>query len=210
MKKIFCLIWIIILAGCSSDVYWELDTSTPYVGPYLDESYFEIEELSINNKGSGKAFEVTLNYAVDGDTAHFNTPYDDIYTSSFRFFNVDTEETYGTLEEWGKPASNYTKYILENAYSIVLQNDVNDALTDNYGRGLAWVWVKDDIDSEYELLNASLLSNGLATIKYTYGAGTKMYYNNKSYLSYLYESQSYGENNKLGMHGSALDPYWVY
>ncbi len=214
MRKFFCLLSIFILTGCintSTNLIWELDTTIEYTGPYLDDSYFEIESLSIDELGSGKAFEVTLNYVVDGDTARFNTPYDSIYTSSFRFFNIDTKETSSSnQEEWGKPATMFTKEILENAYSIVLQTDIGDAITDNYNRGLVWVWVKDNQNSDYQLLNYRLTQAGLATVRYLYGAGEKMYYNDKSYLDYLYEAESYSKEHNLGIYSNLIDPYWDY
>lgn len=214
MKKLLALLSIFILGGCinteSNDAFWQLDTTIDYTGPYLEDSYFEIEDLTIGSKGSGKAFEVTLNYVTDGDTARFYTDYSDVYTSSFRFFCVDTEESTNEEEEWGKPGTYFTKAILENAYSIALQTDKGDSVTDNYSRGLVWVWVKDTADSEYQLLNYRLAQAGLATVKYTYGAGEKMFYNDKSYLDYLYEAEDYAEDNKLGMHSDLLDPYWDY
>lgn len=209
MKKIFCLFSIFILTGCFVQGYWEIE-DLPYTGPYLESHYFDIENLEIDSLGTGKAFEVTLNYVTDGDTARFYTPYDSIYTSSFRFFNIDTKEATTTKEEWGFPGTEYTKEMLENAYSIVLQTDNNDAVTDNYNRGLVWVWVKDNENSNYELLNYKLLQQGLATVRYTYGAGEYMFYNDISYLDYLYEAEEYAIKNNLGMYSNLLDPYWDY
>lgn len=213
MKKIISLLSITVLFGCSlesTNEYWSLDTTINYTGPYLDEDYFEIESLTNGTKGSGKAFEVTLNYVTDGDTARFYNDYADTYTSSFRFFCIDTKESTSTEEKWGKPATYFTKEILENAYSIVLQTDIGDAITDNYSRGLVWVWVKDNENSVYELLNYRLTQAGLANVRYTYGAGEDMYYNEKSYLDYLYEAQQYAQDNNLGMYSNLLDPYWDY
>lgn len=213
MFKYINLLSVIFLATCTQTNEWTLKEYAQYNGPYLEESYFEIEDLyttiGYDMYGTGKAFEVTLNYVVDGDTARFYTDYD-IYKSSFRFFNIDTNESTTYEEEWGKPASMYTKNKLENAYSIALQTDISDGILDNYDRGLVWVWVKDTEDSSYELLNYKLVANGLAKVQYLYGAGEDMYYNDISYVDYLLDAQSKAKENKYGMYSNLIDPYWDY
>lgn len=199
----------------SLDLYFE-ELDLDYTGPSLLQEFIDIPNLTqeINGEtyGSGKAFEVTLNYNVDGDTAHFNVPdeYENIYTSSFRFLNMDTEETYGTAEEWGKPASVYTAKLLDNAYSIMLQTDPGDGVTDHYNRGLVWVWVKADINSEYELLNYKVIQQGLAKVAYLYGAGETMYFGDKTYTEWMYQAQNEAIDAKRGCYSDLLDPYWDY
>lgn len=222
MKKFLIMILtLFILTGCTdsanndSKYFKVLDLN--YNGPSLDDKWFDVENFyTIENNvkiGSGQAFEVTLKYNVDGDTAHFNLPnssYSSVFTSSFRFLNMDTEETYGDVEEWGKPASTYTAYLLDNAYSIALQTDPGDEVADAYGRGLVWVWVQMDKNSEYELLNYKLVQQGLAKVAYLYGAGESIYYDNVSYTNWMYKAESEAKSNLRGMYSNLLDPYWDY
>lgn len=227
MKKIILGLFALsvsFLTGCDilfeESIYFEV-LDLAYDGPTLDNSWFLLDDyyklgVDYNNdeelQGTGKAFEVTLGSAVDGDTAYFNLPseYSEYTDKSFRFLNIDTEETYGTKEEWGKPASVYTSDMLTNAYSIVLQNDPNEGIYDIYGRGLAWIWVKCDEDSEYELLNYKLVQQGLAQSAYLWGAGETIYSQDISYTQWILNAEKESIKEKRGMHSDLLDPYWDY
>ena len=183
-----------------------------YDGPYLDESYGSIDP--INPRGG--SFDVGLLGCRDGDTASFNYPtdvYDAIISSSktTRFLNMDTEETYsGGEEEWGKPGSVYTCSLLEQATSIKLQTDPGDSLTGTYGRLLAWVWIKLPGEDEYFLLNYMVVKQGLAQVKYEFGAGLDLEYGDYSYNEWMHIAEDYAKENELGQWGDLLDYYWDY
>lgn len=107
---------------------------------------------------------VSLVYATDGDTATFKL---DKAASSgkdqvtIRFYNIDTPESTGAVEKWGKAASNYTKSKLENATDIVLEASTTPASVDSYGsRYLGYVWYKSSSSSEYYNLNLELVEQG--------------------------------------------------
>lgn len=183
-----------------------------YDGPTLDEGFKDINYLDPR----GGYFEVTLKYCTDGDTAIFDYP-EDVYQAidsnakSTRFLNMDTEETYsGGEEEWGKPASVYTCDLLESATEIVLQTDPGDNLLGNYGRLLAWVWVKLPNEDEFHLLNYMVVKQGLAQVKYEFGAGTTISYGNHTYNEWMHIAEDYAKEQKLGQWGSLLDYYWDY
>jgi hypothetical protein len=59
---------------------------------------------------------------------------------------IDTPESTGQIEPWGKPASIYTKSKLQNAKEIVLESDeVGTPVFDSTGeRYLAWVWYRNE------------------------------------------------------------------
>lgn len=184
-----------------------------YDGPYLDESFSLIDPV----EPRGGYFEVTLNYCIDGDTARFTYPqaiYDAIpnFSKNTRFLNMDTEETYGNPEEWGKPGSNYTCDLLTNAESIVLQTDPNDDLIDNedYRRLLAWIWVQLPGEDEYFLLNYMVVIQGLAQVKYEFGSGETISYGAFTYNEWMHIAEDYAIENDLGQWGELLDPYWDY
>lgn len=211
MKKIIIVVLLLLLSACSNKTFRIKEIT--YDGPLLSEEYLKINEISNKSYGTGHTFEVTLKYSYDGDTAHFNLPdgYDEIYKStSFRFFNIDTKEIGENIEKWGKTAEEYTRNILVNSYSILLQNDPGNTLIDNYNRGLAWIWIKESKDSDYELLNYKIVQQGLGEVKYLYGAGEKLFYNDISYTDYIRNAQDDAKENNRGMFGTQLDPNWIY
>jgi len=202
-------------------IYPEFSITSPYFevldliydGPYLDGSFSLIDP--VNPRGG--YFEVTLNTCIDGDTAKFIYPqiiYDAIpgFSNNTRFLNMDTEETYGMPEEWGKPGSNYTCDLLSSAESIVLQTDPNDDLIDNedYKRLLAWIWVQLPGEEEYFLLNYMVVAQGLAQVKYEYGSGETISYKDFTYNEWMHLAEDYAIMNELGQWGDLLDPYWNY
>lgn len=183
-----------------------------YDGPYLDETFEGIDYLDPR----GGYFEVTLKYCTDGDTAVFHYP-DDVYQAiesnakSVRFLNMDTEETYsGGEEEWGKPASVYTCDLLTTAESIIIQTDPGDNLLGNYGRLLGWIWIQLPEKEEYQLLNYMVVVQGLAQVKYEFGAGETIAYGDHTYNEWMHIAEDYAIENELGQWGDTLDYYWDY
>lgn len=102
---------------------------------------------------------------IDGDTTHFYVE-DGIIKHEFlkaRYAAVNTPESTGQIEPWGKKASAYTKDKLKNATSIVLETDGSDWEVDSTGeRYLVWVWYKPQGSDVYRNLNLELLQEGLA------------------------------------------------
>jgi endonuclease YncB( thermonuclease family) len=183
-----------------------------YDGPYLDPSVIGTEYMSPR----GGAFEVTLLSCTDGDTSRFVYPtdiYDAIRSSakSTRFLNMDTEETYrGGEEEWGKPASVYTCSLLESATSIVLQTDPGDGLLDTHGRLLAWIWVQLPDTNDYQLLNYMVVRQGLAQVKYEFGAGEDLSYGDYTYNEWMHNAEDLAIEEALGQWSNLRDYYWNY
>lgn len=183
-----------------------------YLGPYLDQLTIGAEYMNPR----GGSFEVTLLSCTDGDTSRFIYP-NDIYNAinstakSVRFLNMDTEETYpGGEEEWGKPASVYTCSLLEEATSIVLQTDPGDGLLDTHGRLLAWVWIQLPGETEYQLLNYMVVRQGLAQVKYEFGAGEDLSYGDYTYNEWMHIAEDLAIDEDLGQWGYLLDYYWDY
>ncbi|QMS84981.1 thermonuclease family protein [Candidatus Xianfuyuplasma coldseepsis] len=182
-----------------------------YDGPLLDESFASIDYLDPR----GGYFEVTLVQCTDGDTAVFDYP-SDVYEAitsnakSTRFLNMDTEESTNTKEEWGKPGSLYTCGLLEGAESIVLQTDPGDNLTGTYGRLLAWIWIQLPEEEDYQLLNYMVVKQGLAQVKFEFGAGETISYGEYTYNEWMHIAEDYAIENELGQWGSKLDYYWDY
>ena len=154
---------------------------------------------------SVKLFEtVTVKNYVDGDTTHFST------TNTFfkggilsaRYNGVDTPESTGQVEPWGKYASEFTKGKLSKAKSIIIESDNTSWNADSSGsRYMLWVWYQDATTNLYRLLNLELVQEGLSIAKnfsnYTYGDTLQLAY---------YQAQQL----KLRVAGKEKDPNFYY
>lgn len=109
--------------------------------------------------------EATVESFVDGDTTWFHVDSDIVGTSLLkaRYISINTPESTGTIEEWGKAAARFTREKLSQAVSIIIESDDANWNIDSTGtRYLVWVWYKTSEDSEYRNLNIEILQNGLA------------------------------------------------
>ena len=122
--------------------------------------------------------EVTLRTVIDGDTAHFNPVI--TTTSSLaiksRYFGIDTPESTGRIQEYGKPASNFNKEKLHNAAengTIVVssaQDDYGEPIPDSTGsRYVCLIWInetkKNAAFDELYLLNLEIVQFGYSWVK---------------------------------------------
>ena len=118
------------------------------------------------NPNSGRAYtECTVKTFVDGDTTHFNVPASVIPTGVLkaRYLGINTPESTGQIQPWGKKASNYTKAALSSATSIIIESYNASWNPDSTGdRYLVWVWYKTAEMTDYRCLNLELLQEGLA------------------------------------------------
>ena len=125
-----------------------------------------VEQTKLDMDSATLKMKVTLKLCIDGDTTHFNDPERKISANGVikaRYLAVNTPESTGTIEEYGKAASNFTRDKLENAYSIMLEsNEAGRWGTDSNGRQLVWVWYQPADGADYRCLNIELLQNGLA------------------------------------------------
>ena len=109
--------------------------------------------------------EVTVHAFIDGDTTHFNVPKSISANGVLkaRYLAINTPESTGAIEEWGKAASKFTRSKLESATSIILESDTSSWDLDSTGaRHLVWVWYKPAGSNEYRNLNLEILQEGLA------------------------------------------------
>ena len=127
------------------------------------------------NPNSGKKWTyATVKSYIDGDTTHFFVDKSEIpegYMKA-RYLGINTPESTGIVEPWGKKASNYTKTQLKKAESIengiIIESDTAEWDLDSTGaRYLLWIWYKTSEDGEYRNLNIEILQQGLA-----YGSST--------------------------------------
>ena len=124
-----------------------------------------VSQLKLNMNSSTLKQEVTVYSYIDGDTTHFNVPrsIDPDGILKARYLCVNTPESTGKIEEWGKKASNFTKTKLKNASSIIIESNDDKWNSDSTGdRYLVWVWYKNSESEDYRCLNLELIQNGLS------------------------------------------------
>ena len=129
-----------------------------------------VAQTKLDMNSETKKLDVTNNYTpysshIDGDTTHFNHVDTSISVSGTlkaRYLAVNTPESTGRIEEWGKAASAFTKEKLSNAVSIIVESDSEKWNYDGNGRFLVWVWYQPEVGAEYRCLNIEILQNGLA------------------------------------------------
>ena len=140
------------------------ETAPETTAPAFEEHDYAGEiELNMHSDSAKQA--VTVRNFVDGDTVHFNAPEHLTGDGELkaRFLALNTPESTGKIEEYGKAASRFTHEKLENAAAILVESDDEHWNVDSTGgRYLVWVWYKETESSSWRNLNIELLQNGLA------------------------------------------------
>lgn len=153
---------ITLLGGCNGTQNTDTETQSE---SGQKESIDYAASVKLDMSSSTAKAEVTVKTYVDGDTTHFNVPTSVMPNGVLkaRYLAVNTPESTGKIEEWGKKASKFTKEKLSSATSIVIESDDGNWNADSTGgRYLVWVWYKTADSEDYRNLNIELLQNGLA------------------------------------------------
>ena len=141
------------------------DEETPFVD--------YVSQLKLDMNSETNKMVVTVKTYVDGDTTHFNDPNNEISdtgTIKARYIAINTPESTGRIEEYGKKASRFTREKLESASSIMIESNDENWNADSTGsRYLLWIWYKTSEDAEWRNLNVEILQNGLALASNTGG-----------------------------------------
>ena len=147
---------------------------------------------------------VTVKTFVDGDTTHFNIdhPAFDGGVLKARYLGVNTPESTGQIEPWGKKASNFTKETLSKATSIIVESDTATWNPDSTGdRFLVWVWYKTAEMEDYRCLNLEILQNGLAVASKS---------SDTVYADICVKILNQAVTHKLYVHSKEKDPDFYY
>ncbi len=147
--------------------------------------------------------KVTVKNYVDGDTTHFNFPgFGTQDTLKARYLAINTPESTGKIEEWGKKASNFTKEKLSTAASIVIESDTAKWDADSTGdRFLVWVWYQPAENESYRNLNIEILQEGLAIASNS---------GNNRYGDICMKALGQARQEKLNCHSGKRDPDFFY
>lgn len=198
---IFALFAAIVLVGCGE--------KNPEEGGKEEQPKYEYntqytDNLKLKDDYSGKSFindgigEVTLSQAVDGDTAHFVDKKSGTYFTA-RFLCINTPESTGRIDPWGKAASAFVAGVLKNATLIVCEAEEvgkKATLDTTNQRYLAYVWYRLDNASDLRLLNLEIVEEGYS--KFT-DVSTEVRYGaefQQAHLkSYALKIKDYGEKD---------------
>ena len=158
----------------------------------------EVTESSSFFGADGIAY-ATVVRCVDGDTADFLTGGVEFRA---RFLGVDTPESTGDVEVWGKTASLFTAGKLNNANKVVVQTNGGAAQKDTTGtRYLTYVWYQPTAGADFRLLNLELVQEGLS-----YGKSSTA----SRYADVLTLAQVQAVRNKLRIFGDDIDENFYY
>ena len=147
---------------------------------------------------------VTVKNYVDGDTTHFHVPQNvaEGGVLKARYLAIDTPESTGKIEAYGKKASKFTKEKLSSAASILVESDNGSWNRDSTGsRYLVWVWYKPSDDADYRNLNLEILQNGLAVASAT---------GSNRYGEICLNALNQAKTAKLNVHSGQKDPDMYY
>ena len=148
--------------------------------------------------------QVSVKMFIDGDTTHFYVPtsVSDNGVLKARYIAINTPESTGKIEEYGKKASNFTKEKLSSATSIIIESESDIWDPDSTGdRFLAWVWYKTAESEDYRNLNIEILQNGLAIAN---SSATSRY--GEAAVAAINQAKE----QKLNIHSGQKDPDFYY
>lgn len=159
--RMISLLLIVCIVGAAFAACDAGDSKDPTGFVHVD--YVAETKLDMNGSSFKQEVQWGPNSHIDGDTSHFIVPktFDETGIVKARYLAIDTPESTGQIEEWGKAASRFTKEKLSSAASIMIESDDDSWNKDGNGRYLVWVWYKPTADAEYRCLNIELLQNGL-------------------------------------------------
>lgn len=160
--RILSLLLIVCIVGAVFTACNDPQPEPPSEPAHVD--YVDRVKLDMNSSTKKQEVKWGDKSHIDGDTSHFEVSKDIDPTGLIkaRYLAVNTPESTGQIEEWGKAASRFTKEKLSAAVSIILESDSDKWNYDGNGRYLVWIWYQPSADAPYRCLNIELLQNGLA------------------------------------------------
>ena len=194
------MVFALMLGACGNAGPVQPEATEPTLGEFVDYA----ATLTLDMSSESAKEEVTVKTYVDGDTAHFyvSAAVHESGVLKGRFLGINTPESTGKIEEYGKAASKFTRERLENATSIIIESDNEKWNIDSTGdRYLVWVWYKTASDTEYHNLNLEILQNGLAIANSTAS---------NRYGSLCMSALNQARAHKLNMFSGQPDPDFYY
>ena len=189
------------------------ETASSVVTSYVVSTYNEAKEevASEHSNEEGKVnpdfHKTELWCVVDGDTLMIKEGSE---FTKVRLLCINTPESVAeeeylekkntTNNEYGKEASRWLeKYVEDNQYifGVPIYLEYDESTTDVYGRTLAYVWLKDDVDTKSDndirnyMLNAIMVEEGFAKVV--------VYEPNHKYADYFKTYYEEAKRDKKGL-----------
>ena len=196
LKIISLLLVLCLFTGCTPEA--PVENPTEAQAQTVDYA----ASVKLNPDNGCKQEEVTVKQYIDGDTVHFHSKEMPTGVFKARFLAVNTPESTGKIEEFGKTAAAFTKEKLMSATSIIVESDTANWDADSTGgRYLVWIWYKPQGATEYRNLNIELLQNGLAIASSSF---------NNRYGTTCSAAIDQAKVQKLNVHSGKKDPNFFY
>lgn len=201
LKSIFlssALAISILFTGCSNGDQNTITNQTQIKDSTSSNSQVSVESNSSYQdsssskevpKGSVKA---TVDRVVDGDTMKLKID-ETGEVVTLRLLLVDTPESVKKgvdPQPYSIEASNFAKNTLKAGDTVYIEYDEGDK-TDKYDRHLGYLWYYSNDNSNWQMFNETLISQGYARVGYIYSQ--------KRHLDEFYKAQDYAKSNKLNI-----------
>ena len=203
MKKTIQILSILLIAVLCISLLVACNETKADNSKYYDEI---TKTLKLTKSFEGKSFlsdgigRATLVAHTDGDTSRFRLEQGG--EVAVRYYQIDTPESTGSVEKWGKAASLFVKERLTNATEIVLEATASKAEHDSYGtRYLGYVWYKTADYPEFKLLNLEVVENGFSENK---GIMSSEY----PYNEYFAKANNFARKSQLRLYSDEADPLY--
>lgn len=200
LTLVLALVMLLVSAvACGPDSEDPADGDNPQI-----EHVDYVSDTKLDMSSTSRKIEATVKSYIDGDTTHFYVDESADFPEGVvkaRYLAIDTPESTGRLEEWGKTAAAFTKETLKTAVAILLESDNDVWNKDSNGRHLLWIWYKTSADGEWRNLNIEILQKGYAVAS---NSGQNRY--GKTCLAALAQAKA----EKLYVHSDELDPTFPY
>lgn len=208
-RRIFALLLVLLVAlstlfSCTVGQGGTGDSTTAATTETPATNYDYAAMVQLDMSSSTAKQTATVKLYVDGDTTHFNVPTNvaEGGVLKARYLAINTPESTGKVEPYGKQASIFTKEKLSTATSIILESDdENWNLDSTGGRHLVWVWYKTAESDTYRNLNIEILQNGLAIASSSA---------NNRYGETCMAAIAQAKANKLKVYSGQRDPMFYY
>ena len=164
-------------------------SSNSQVSVESNSSYQDSSSSKEVPKGSVKA---TVERVVDGDTMKLKID-ETGEVVTLRLLLVDTPESVKKgvdPQPYSIEASNFAKNTLVAGDTVYIEYDEGDK-TDKYDRHLGYLWYYSNDNSNWQMFNETLISQGYARVGYIYSQ--------KRHLDEFYKAQDYAKSNKLNI-----------
>ena len=199
LKSIFlssALAISILFTGCSNGDQNTVTNQTQIKDSTSSNSQVTVESNSSYQsaskevpKGSVKA---TVERVVDGDTMKLKLDKTKEVVT-LRLLLVDTPESVKKgvdPQPYSIEAPNFAKNTLVAGDTVYIEYDEGDK-TDKYDRHLGYLWYYSNDNSNWQMFNETLISQGYARVGYIYSQ--------KRHLDEFYKAQDYAKSNKLNI-----------